>query len=84
MTEGINVLREEQERAERGEDEARRLKAAIDEKENAKLKIEALEGQNRLLESKLAEIDSQVSGEFNDRNSVTFTNTNARTHRNET
>ncbi len=47
-------------RAERGDDEARQLKSAHEEKENAKLQLEALEGQNRLLDNKIAEIESQV------------------------
>lgn len=62
MAEMNEVIRSEQEeigRKERGEDEARVLKGALEEKENAKLQVEALEGQHRVLEGKLAEVESQ-------------------------
>jgi hypothetical protein len=58
---GLKADAEDIERVERGEEEQRHLHSALEEKENAKLQLEALEGQNRLLDNKLAEIESQVA-----------------------
>lgn len=59
MAEGVAAQQEELKRAQRGDDEAQRLKAALAQKENAALQLEAVAQQERALDLKLAQVQAQ-------------------------
>lgn len=52
-------MKDEIQRAETGEEESRRLKQALEEKESIQLQIQALEGQSELLDHKLKDIEAK-------------------------
>ncbi len=55
----VASLQEEIERVERGEEEMNMLRQALEEKENALLKLRAMEGQEELIAHKMQEIEAQ-------------------------
>jgi hypothetical protein len=55
----VSCLQEDIDRAERGEEEMIMLREALEEKENALLKLRAMEGQGELISHKMLEIEAQ-------------------------
>jgi hypothetical protein len=59
LSDATTSLRDDVERAERGEEEMRMLQQALEERENVLLQLQAMEGQGELMEHKLQEIEAQ-------------------------